>query len=91
MIEINLVPENLRKKWKPQSSTSGQGAFPMGALISLGAGVLVVLLLVHVVLQLVIASKITTHKSYQHQWDAVVSDKTNVDKVIQELKQTRER
>ncbi len=52
---------------------------------------MVLLLLVHIVLQLVIANRLAKHKIYKDQWEEISSAKTNIDIVIQELNQLRKK
>lgn len=89
MIEINLVPQQSGKRWKPRSP-EGQGVFlPKETLIGLGGGFLVLLLLGHGFLQWGVADRIAKYKEYERQWEEISSAKANVDQIIGEAKYLR--
>lgn len=86
MIEINLVPESLRKKRKSKALLGRNVVLPREAVVGLVGGAVVVLLLVHVLLQFLISVKFVQHKDYKSQSEKMAAQKTNVDAVVQELK-----
>lgn len=85
MIDINLVPQELRKQRKGHRFL-GQINIPLEIIIGCGGGLLVMLGLVHVIVVLITVGKVAQHKTLQYQWDAMKADKENVDSVIGQLK-----
>jgi len=87
MIEINLVPENLRKKKKRQKKSAGRGfSLPKTAVVGMIGGFLILLICIHVVLQFFIAFRLTQHQELKKEWDGMQAAKQNVDVVITELR-----
>jgi len=91
MIEINLVPEPLRKKKKRANLVGGGVALPKEIIIGVIGGVLAILLVTHIVLQFMITVKFVQHKGYNNELNSVAAQKAVVDKVISGLKDLRER
>ena len=85
MIDINLVPENLRKKRKSQILPANLN-IPQEALIGLVGGLFVLLLIIHVVFQLIIFMKYAQHSHYKSQWEKISPDKEKVDRVSNEMR-----
>ncbi|MDP2653799.1 MAG: PilN domain-containing protein [Candidatus Omnitrophota bacterium] len=86
MIDINLVPINLRKKRKSVSMVDSTLALPRETMLALAGGVVFLLLAVHILLQVSIAVKFFQLKHYEKQWEQIAGEKTNVDKIIQEMR-----
>lgn len=86
MIEINLLPPQLRKKRKAANLVSQSINLPRETLIALVGGFLFLLLFVHAVLQFIIAIKFVQIKKYERQLTKIAPEKTNADQVIQELR-----
>jgi len=85
MIEINLVPQNLRKK--KRKSLSGEGLnIPREAIIGLCGGLVVLLVIIHVLLQLLIFSKYGEHNKLAAEWKEILPQKENVDIVMNKLR-----
>lgn len=91
MIEINLVPEHLRKKWKPQAKAEEGIPLFKEKIIGLGGGFLVLLLVVHGILQFIISNKFSKYEKYKKEWEEISPARTNVNRTISELKQLREK
>ena len=86
MIEINLLPPQLRKKRKTANLVSRTIALPRDTVIALAGGAIFFLLFVHAVLQFVIAIKFVQIKRYERQLEKIAPDKANADRVVQELR-----
>ncbi|OGX07767.1 MAG: hypothetical protein A2Z88_03220 [Omnitrophica WOR_2 bacterium GWA2_47_8] len=90
MIEINLVPRNLRKR---KTSTGNIAAsklnIPKEALVGLCGGLFVLLVAVVIVLQLLIFIKYAQHKKLKTQWDEILPSKTATDAVVSKLRSLR--
>ena len=86
MIEINLLPLQLRKKRKGVNLVSRSILLPRETVIALVGGFLFFVLFIHAVLQFVIAIKFVQIKRYERQLTRIAPDKANADRVIQELR-----
>ena len=85
MIEINLVPPELRRKKK--SSFLGGFNIPLEVVVGSAGGVILLLVAVHFILLLTNISKIGEHKKLKSSWEEISPDKVEVDGVISELRQ----
>lgn len=85
MIEINLIPPTLRKKKKSEFSLAGL-MVSLEAVIGLGAGLIVVLILVHVVLGVMNVGAMAQRKGLRKELEALSSHRQEADKVLGELK-----
>lgn len=90
MIEINLVPDNLRKRRKSSSASSGIN-IPLEVIIGLGGGLVIILVLIHVLLLGVNVTRLSGYKSLQAQWAKIEPDKKKVDGIITELRELQKR
>ncbi len=88
MIDINLVPENLRKKKKSSALPSSLNV-PQEIVVGLVGGLLALLLLVHIVLQSVIFFQFIQHARYNKEWEVLKPEKDNTDKIISDLRVMR--
>ena len=84
MIDINLVPPHLRKQRK--SRVLGTINIPLEIIIGCGGGLLFLLGVIHIGLLLVNVGKLAHHKSLKYQWEAIRSDKENVDSIVGKMK-----
>jgi len=91
MIEINLVPTSLRKRKKSSGLLGRTLVIPREAVVGLVGGIVALLLLVHIVLQSLITVRFVHHKKLQSDLTRISSQKTNVDRIVSELKGLRER
>ena len=85
MIDINLVPEQLRKRRKNELLSGGIFNIPKEVMVGVGGGIIVLLLAVDV---LFFMAKIVRFVQYQHakgQWEAILPDKSNTDAIKKEL------
>jgi Tfp pilus assembly protein PilN len=93
MIEINLVPEQFRKK-KKSANIFGTGqamALPKEVMIGIVSGLSLLLIMVHILLQFIIIIKFVQLKKYRNTSSRMSSEKTNVDRVVQELKNLQDK
>lgn len=87
MININLVPNELRKK-KKGAFLGGEGSkIAPEIVIGSGGGLILLLFLAHIVLLTFNISKLAIHKSLDRQWTEMQPLKQNVDVVITELRE----
>lgn len=86
MIEINLVPENMRKKRRSRSAGGAPLALPREALIGIVGGLGVLLVVVHLLLQGLVTIKFMQLKSYESRLSPVGGGKENVDQMLERLK-----
>lgn len=87
MIEINLLPDNLKKKRSAKPSGTAGGSAPFKAdLVAMGSGAAVFLIAVHILLQIFIFIQYTGFKKVKGQWDKIAPQKQNVDRIINELR-----
>ncbi len=84
MIDINLIPPNLRKKRKGQFAI-GQSTLPLEVIIGIGGGFLAFLFLLHVTLFLVDMSKKAYKMSLQKQWDNMSPAKQKFDAMVNDM------
>jgi len=90
MIDINLIPEPLRKKKRKAGAFGGRGfTIPREAVIGLIGGLLVLLLAVHVLLQITITHQYFRMRGHQKAWDQISSSQTNVNRVVTGLRKTQ--
>jgi len=85
MIDINLVPEQLRKRRKNELLSGGLLNIPKEVMVGIGGGIIVLLLAVDV---LFFMAKIVKFAQYRHaksKWEAILPDKTNTDAIKKEL------
>ncbi|MFH1360301.1 MAG: PilN domain-containing protein [Candidatus Omnitrophota bacterium] len=76
MIDINLIPQHLRRK-KKKSTVMGMTSIPMEAIIGLIGGLVILLVLVHILLTAILVLKFTQKskvendlKSIEKEWKA---------------------
>ena len=89
MIEINLVPEHLRKKRKKKSQAGKGFSLPKETIIGMVGGFLVLLILLHVGLQFFITTKLVHYNSLKGEMEAIRTDKKTADEVVQNLRKLR--
>ena len=85
MIEINLAPEELRKKRKKRLLPGGL-QIPMEVVIGSAGGLIILLFLVHVFLTISLIIKKTQYNGLNAKWEQVRPQKESVDKILQELR-----
>lgn len=85
MIDINLVPENLRKKKKGKSALKGVN-IPLEVVIGSAGGLFFVLVIVHILLLFVITAKMGKKKVLEMKETEIAPAKTKVEAVITEIR-----
>ena len=85
MIDINLIPSHLRKTRREKKLPIYLN-IPKEAIIGLVGGLFVLLFLVHIVFQVIIFVKFSHHAYHKKQMNAIASDKTIVDGILDELR-----
>ena len=85
MIDINLVPDHLRKKSKGKLLQGTQNV-PPEIIIGIGGGLIVLLIIFHVFLLATNIYKIVQYKSLQQQWTKILPDKEKADKIINDMR-----
>lgn len=83
MIEINLVPPELKRTKKAKAILGGFD-LPLEVVIGLGGGLIILLVFVHIGLLLINFGKIGEHKKLQAKWSEISPDKERIDAVINE-------
>jgi len=89
MIEINLYPQESRKKRR--QLLSGGLKLPMEVIIGLAGGFMAILVVVHLGLLFINITQLRKHKELKKQWEVLLPAKENVDKVIFELRSLQEK
>ena len=91
MIRINLVPEELQKKKKGQIFKKILKSIPLEILVGSIAGVLILLVGVHVLLQMTIFLKLASYGRQKARWVSIAPEKGHVDKVLENLQILRKK
>ena len=86
MIEINLLPEHLRRKKKPQFLKTDMLNLSKETIIGLFGGLIVLLIFLHLILFIVTAAKYIQYRSLKKQWAKILPAKEEVDGVLNELR-----
>lgn len=86
MTDINLVPEQLRRKKKKELIASGIPNVPKEVVVGIGGGLLVLVFSIHCFMLLIMMGKFVHLQSYKGQWASILPDKNNLDSVSQQLR-----
>lgn len=89
MIDINLVPEQFRKRRRSELLSGGVFNIPREVLVGIGGGILALMFLVD---GLFFAVKIIKFLEYQHVksiWQDIQPDKTTMDTIKQNLQEVQ--
>jgi hypothetical protein len=84
MIDINLIPAALRKNGKDKSSLSIN--IPQEILVGVGAGLVLLIVTVHLILGVVWLAGIGQLTAHQMAWQKLAPDKTALDAISDESK-----
>jgi hypothetical protein len=92
MIEINLIPANLRKK----QSQGGVGVLksidlPREILFGLGSLLILLLISIHLILLVVYLAKFSQQMMAKATWERMLPDKNNVDSINQNMTDLRKK
>lgn len=85
MIDINLVPPEIRKVRKGKHFL-GKINIPLEIIIGCGGGFLLLLGMIHVVVLFINLGKVAHLKTLQYQWEAMSTEKKNVDSVVSQMR-----
>ncbi len=85
MIDINVVPKQLRRKRK-KTLFPGGFQIPKEIIFGMGGGLVVLLIFVHIFLQVTIFVKLLQHQALKNEWNKILPSKENVDNVVGELR-----
>lgn len=91
MIEINLIPEHLRKKRRSVAEPRIVTGLPKEATIGIIGGFLGILVLFSLLLQIYLGVKIAQRNHLKKKMEELGAAKVNVEKVIQDIKTTQAR
>jgi len=90
MIEINLVPTNLRKR-KKRNLLPGGFRIPLEVVIGIGGGLIVLLIMSHFMLSIINMTKVVKLKSLKKEWDTINPQKNKVDVVIKDMRELQQK
>ena len=85
MLEINLVPKNLRKKRKSHFAW-GEMKIPLEVVVGIGGGFVFLLIFVHVLLLIINISCLTRHKMLKNEWTKIIPQKEKADSILSQLR-----
>ena len=85
MIEINLLPPELKKK-RESKILGGKFNLPPEVMIGLGGGMVAFLIIVHILLMLTNMARLAQYKSLKKEWDRMLPHKGEADNVVKELR-----
>lgn len=85
MIDINLIPNQLRKK-KKSGILIGGLSIPLEVIVGSVVALMMFLIIVHVFLLFTNISKLAKHKALKAKWETVSPQKKKVDAVLSELR-----
>ncbi|MBM3247950.1 MAG: PilN domain-containing protein [Candidatus Omnitrophica bacterium] len=86
MIEINLLPQELRKK-----ESNFKLPFPKENLILFGGAILVLLILIHLILMGALAAKKVKYLGLNMEWQKILPEKNKIDSLKGEQKEITEK
>src|SRR5438046_416932 len=84
MIEINLIPPELRRK-KAQG-IGGKFNLPPEVVVGLGGGLIMLLVLLHILLVFVNFGRLAQYKALKNEWEKTSPEKEKVDKTVKEMR-----
>jgi Tfp pilus assembly protein PilN len=88
IIEINLLPADLRRKRRGRGLAGGF-KIPLEVLIGFGGGLLMLLVLAHVGLLGLNITKIARHRELKQQMEAIAAEKAGVDAILLDMRVAR--
>lgn len=91
MIDINLVPEQYRKKRRAAAIVESVGGLPKEVMIGLVGAFTVVLIIVFLIFQGYVALRVASRNDLKRQLAAIDKEKQNVENVIKEMKALKDR
>ncbi len=91
MIEINLVPSNLRKKENRGTEALTTIGLPKEVLFGMGGVFIAILILIHLVLFGMWGGKLVQYMMYKIAWQKMLPAKKNIDSINEERKELRDK
>ncbi len=92
MLDINLVPEQLRKKRKSSSIyVASSSSLPPEATWGLIGGLVVFLILIHVFILWITGTKLVQKKNLDEKWAAMLPEKKTADAFLNEIRSLQNR
>ncbi len=96
MIEINLVPEHLRKKRRVQSASATAGSsprtgLPIGVIVGIIGFFTGILIVGLIIFQVFLAVQISKRNNLKSQLAGMEQERNNVEKIIKEMKELKDR
>ena len=88
MLEINFVPNSLRRKRRPKAETQNVG-MPKETFIGVTALFIIVLIVVAVLLQVVITTNLAKSQKLKKELDQILPQKINADRYVTQIKDMR--
>ena len=88
MIEINLVPPELRKEKKTEILLSGLN-LPLEIVVGIGLGLISLLFITDMTLFFTRLANVKQHRRLQNEWETIAPAKKNVDSVISSLRNSQ--
>ncbi len=86
MIDLNLIPEHLRRKRRTPILNRPTLKLPPETIIGLIGGLIAILVIIQVSLFLVNWGKTAEKKRLESEWQEILPNKSNVDRVVNELR-----
>ncbi|MCC6758035.1 MAG: hypothetical protein IT395_00210, partial [Candidatus Omnitrophica bacterium] len=91
MIDINLVPEQYRKKRRAAAIVESVGGLPKEVMIGLVGAFTFLLVIVFLIFQGYVALRVSSRNDLKRQLAAIDKEKQNVENVIKEMKSLKDR
>lgn len=89
MIDINLVPESLRKRRRNELLSGGVFNIPREVLVGIGGGILALMLFVDVSFFVVKVIKFFEYQHVKARWQSIQPDKSVMDTIKQNLQEVQ--
>ena len=90
MIDINFIPDNLRKR-KRRDFSSSDSMIPLEVIVGVSGGVFVILFLIHCSLIFMWTFNQTKHAIIKAQWSAILPDKNSIDSLTNQLREVQKK
>ncbi len=89
MIDLNLIPDNLRKKKRSLHSSQQTWSIPLEKIVGIFFLIVLGIVVIHVSLVSVNLTKISQKKILEQQWEQLSEDKQKVDQILHQLRQAQ--
>ena len=81
MIDINFVPEQMRKRRRSELLSGGVFNIPREVMVSVGGGIIALLLCVDMLVFVVKIAKFIEYHHVKSKWQSVLPERTTTDKI----------